>query len=141
MVRFEITPIPVLKNLPLNTELGKYIYNCFYGISGFTTDEDYSYWLEEFEGGRKIAWISMVGNEPLFAADGSTNAVGLYLTLLMSQDKTFLAVSSYLLPVELLQYTSKYGIDCVNPVYYDQCEYFESLIKVLCAAHLTTFAY
>lgn len=111
-----------------------------YGVSGFTTDEDYSYWLE-FEGGRKIAWISMMGNEPLYAADGSTHVIGLYLTLLMSKEKTFLAVSSYFLPVELLQYAQTYGIDCVNPIYYEQCEYFESLIKVFCAAHLTTFAY
>jgi hypothetical protein len=114
--------------------------NSYYGISGFTMDEDYSYWLE-FEGGRKIAWISMMGNEPLYSADGSTNAIGLYLTLLMSQEKTFLAVSSYFLPLELLQYTETYGLDCVNPVYYEQCQYFESLIKVFCAAHLTTFAY
>jgi hypothetical protein len=112
----------------------------YYRISGFTTDEDYSYWLE-FEGGRKIAWISMMGNEPLYAADGSAHVIGLYLTLLMSDEKTFLAVSSYFLPVELLQYTRDYGIDCVNPIYQEQCEYFESLIKVFCAAHLTTFAY
>jgi len=111
-----------------------------YGVSGFTTDEDYSYWLE-FDGSRKIAWMSMMGNEPLYAVDGSTHVIGLYLTLLMSDEKTFLAVSSYFLPVELLQYTMNYGIDCVNPVYYEQCEYFESLIKVFCAAHLTTFAY
>ena len=112
----------------------------YYGISGFTTDTDYSYWLE-FEGGRKIAWISMMGNEALYAADGSSNVLGLYLTLLMSNEKTFLAISSYFIPVELLQYTSEYGIDCVNPIYQEQCEYFESLIKVFCAAHLTTFAY
>jgi hypothetical protein len=111
-----------------------------YGVSGFTTDNDYSYWLD-FEGGRKIAWISMLGNEALTGADGSTQAVGLYLTLLMTNDKTFLAVSSYLLPVELLQYAKENGLDCVNPQYYEQCEYFESLIKVFCAAHLTTFAY
>ena len=112
----------------------------YYGISGFTTDETYSYW-QEYDNGRKIAWISMMGNDPLYAADGSTQVIGLYLTLLMSNEKTFLAVSSYFLPVELLQYTSDYGLDCVNPVYYDQCQYFESLIKVFCAAHLTTFAY
>jgi hypothetical protein len=111
-----------------------------YGVSGFTTDNDYSYWLD-FEGGRKIAWISMMGNEPLVAADGSTQVIGLYITLLMSDEKTFLALSSYLLPVELLQYAQQYGLDCVNPQYYEQCEYFESLIKVFCAAHLTTFAY
>ena len=111
-----------------------------YGVSGFTTDNDYSYWLD-FEGGRKIAWISMLGNEPLLGADGSTQAIGLYLTLLMSDEKTFLAVSSFLVPVELLTYAQEYGLDCVNPLYYEQCEYFESLIKVFCAAHLTTFAY
>lgn len=111
-----------------------------YGVSGFTTDEDYSYWLE-FDDGRKIAWISMMGNEPLYAADGSTHVIGLYLTLLMSDEKTFLAVSSYFLPVELLQYAQEYGLDCVNPLYPEQCDYFESLIKVFCAAHLTTFAY
>jgi hypothetical protein len=111
-----------------------------YGISGFTTDEDYSYW-NEFDDGRKIAYISMAGNDPLTGVDGSTNVLGVYLTLLMSQEKTFLAVSTYLLPVELLTYSSTYGLDCVNPEYYEQCEYFESLIKVFCAAHLTTFAY
>jgi len=111
-----------------------------YGISGFTTDEEYSYW-NEYEDGRKIAWISMSGNDPVMGIDGSTNVIGMYLTLLMSQEKTFLAVSTFLLPVELITYSSAYGLDCVNPQYYEQCEYFESLIKVFCAAHLTTFAY
>ncbi len=111
-----------------------------YGISGFTTDEEYSYW-NEYEDGRKIAWISMSGNDPVMGIDGSTNAIGMYLTLLMSQEKTFLAVSTFLLPVELITYSSAYGLDCINPQYYEQCEYFESLIKVFCAAHLTTFAY
>lgn len=111
-----------------------------YGISGFTTDEEYSYW-NEFEDGRKIAWISMSGNDAVIGVDGSTNAVGVYLTLLVSKEKTFIAVSTYLIPVELLTYTSQYGLDCVNPQYIEQCEYFESLIKVFCAAHLTTFAY
>lgn len=112
----------------------------YYGISGFQTDEDYSYWLE-YEGGRKIAWISMMGNEPVFAMDGSANVIGLYLALLMTDDKTLLAISSYYIPVALMEYAAMYGLDCINPIYPEQCEYFESLVKVFCAAHLTTFSY
>jgi hypothetical protein len=111
-----------------------------YGISGFTTDETYSYW-QEYDDGRKIAYISMAGNDPFYSADGSVNAVGLYITVLMSPDKTFISVSSYLLPVDLIQSAATYGLDCVNPVYYQECDYFESLMKVFCASHLTTFAY
>jgi hypothetical protein len=112
----------------------------YFGISGFTLDEEYSYW-QEYDDGKKIAYISMMGNETIIGADGSTNAVGLYITLLMSQEKTFLAASYYYIPVELLQFTINNGLDCVNPQYYEQCEYFESLVKVFCASHLTTFAY
>lgn len=112
----------------------------YYGISGFQTDEDYSYWIE-YEGGRKIAWISMMGNEPVWAMDGSANVIGLYLALLMTDDKTLLAISSYYIPVALIEYAALYGLDCINPIYPEQCEYFESLVKVFCAAHLTTFSY
>jgi hypothetical protein len=111
-----------------------------YGVSGFETDEDYSYWLE-YPGGRKISWISMMSNDPVWAMDGSAYVVGLYITLLMTDEKSLMALSSYLIPVSLLEYTAVYGIDCVNPVFLEQCEYFESMVKVFCAAHLTTFAY
>jgi hypothetical protein len=127
----------------MTTEIQNWVnttITAYYGISGFTTDDTYSYWTE-YDDGRKIAYISMAGNEPLYAADGSTNAVGLYLTLLMTQDKTFLAVSSFVLPVDLVLYATTYGLDCVNPLYPDQCNYFEELTKVFCAAHRTTFAY
>lgn len=111
-----------------------------YGISGFDTDEDYSYWIE-YEGGRKIAWISMSGNDPVYADDGSAHVVGLYLTLLMTHDKSLLAVSSFVLPAMLIEDSAMNGLDCRNARNHDRCEFFESLVRVFCAAHLTTFAY
>jgi hypothetical protein len=110
-------------------------------ISGFVMDEEYSYWLE-FDDNRKIAWLSSTGNEPVYDAVGNVYAVGIYLTLLMSNEKTFMAISTYIVPVEMLTYTATYGLDCNYPgMNWQQCEYFNSLFKVFSAAHLTTFAW
>lgn len=125
-------------------EVQEYVNNnlaATFKISGFTMDEEYSYWLE-FDDDRKIAWISSSGNEPVYDAYGNVYAVGVYLTLLMTDEKTFMAISTYIVPVELLTNTVVYGLDCTYPgMYWQECEYFNSLFKVFSAAHLTTFAW
>lgn len=112
-----------------------------YGMSGFTIDEDYSTW-DEFEGGRKVAWILSLGNEYLMGQDGLQYGFYVYMTLLMTEEKTFLAIATIPVPVEMLTLAMTYGLDCNNPgMYAAYCTYFNQVFKTFAAAHLTNFAY
>jgi hypothetical protein len=110
-----------------------------WAVENFTVDYDFSHQVE-LEGGRKIANILMVSedfDDPQF---GGNSKVYLYITLLMSNDKAFMAVASFCMSDEKLNSAMQNGLDCLNYTSED-CDYFDSLIKVFCAAHLTTFAY
>lgn len=112
-----------------------------YGMSGFTVDEEYSVW-DEFEGGRKIAWILSLGNEYLMGQDGLQYAFYVYMTLLMTEEKTFMAIATIPIPVEALAMALNYGLDCNNPgIYAEYCTYFNQVFQTFSAAHLTNFAY
>lgn len=112
-----------------------------YGMSGFTVDEEYSYW-DEFEGGRKVAWILSMGNEYLMGEDGLQYAFYMYTTLLMTEEKTFLSLATIPLPVEMMELAMTFGLDCNNPgIYGEYCSYFNQVFQTFAAAHLTTFAY
>ena len=110
-----------------------------WAVEQFTINQDFSHWIE-VEGNRKIANILMVSEDfedPEFT--GSSN-IYLYITLLMGDDKAFMAIASYCMSDTQLLNAQQYGLDCLTYTS-DDCDYFESLIKVFCAAHLTTFAY
>jgi hypothetical protein len=112
-----------------------------YGMSGFTIDEEYSYW-DEFEGNRKVAWILSLGNENLITEDGLEYALYMYMTLLMAEEKTFLSIATIPIPVDLVEMVMTYGLDCHNPgLNGEYCRYFNHVFQTFAAAHLTSFAY
>ncbi len=112
-----------------------------YGMSGFTVDEEYSVW-DEFDGGRKVAWILSLGNEYLMGQDGLQYAFYVYMTLLMTEEKTFMAIATIPIPVEMLAMALTYGLDCNNPgIYAEYCTYFNQVFQTFSAAHLANFAY
>ena len=109
--------------------------------NGFYLDQDYSYttWLDQYSG---IAYIMLVGNNQFVNADGINVASILYITLLQDQTQAFYSIAELIVPVDALNYAMTTGIDCINnysssPEY---CDYFESYMEIMCAAHLTTFA-
>ncbi|SHM99023.1 Trypsin-like peptidase domain-containing protein [Cyclobacterium lianum] len=112
-----------------------------YGMSGFTVDEEYSTW-DEFEGGRKVAWILSLGNEYLMGQDGLQYGFYVYMTLLMTEEKTFMSIATIPVPVEMLNLAMTYGLDCNNPgMYAAYCSYFNQMFQTFAAAHLVNFAY
>jgi hypothetical protein len=120
----------------LPAEMAKY-----WNVGGFTINEAYSS-FNETEDGRKIAYILMA-SEQVEYEPGRFSTINLYVAILMSPEKTFISVASYKLEHDYFEIAKDYGgVDCINwsgnP---ELCDYFESLFKVFCAAHLTTFAY
>jgi hypothetical protein len=113
-----------------------------YGLSGFTIDEEYSYTLD-FGPDRKIAWVLSAANEGITGADGLTYVVYVYMTVLMSSEKTFMSVATIPIPAEFVVLTATLGgLDCNSPgMYAQQCEYMAKVFKTFSATHLTTFAY
>ncbi|AKP52013.1 S1 family peptidase [Cyclobacterium amurskyense] len=112
-----------------------------YGVSGFTIDTDYSVW-DEYQGGRKIAWILSLGNEYLMGQDGLQYGLYVYITLLMTEEKTFMAIATIPVPVEMVALAISTGIDCNNPgIFSEYCIYFNKMFKTFSAAHLVNFAY
>ncbi|NTV84984.1 MAG: hypothetical protein HGA23_11910, partial [Bacteroidales bacterium] len=110
-----------------------------WAVEGFTINEEFSTW-REIDQYRKIANILMVSEDFEDGEFGGLSKVYLYLTILMSHDKSFMSVASFCMSDEQLSNAATNGVDCLNYTS-DDCDYFESLIKVFCAAHLTTFAY
>lgn len=111
------------------------------GLSGFKTNEEYTYWID-YGDGRKIAWLSATGNETVYGPGNLVCTVGVYATMLMSAEKSFIAFSTYFIPVDLLAFTTVNGLDCSDPgIYWQECEFVNDIFKVFSAAHLTTFAY
>jgi hypothetical protein len=108
---------------------------------GFTVDEEYSYTIN-IDDNYSITWLLMNGNNWITGADGYQYAISLYCTILLSNDRLFYTLSVATLPVEDFQYAMTYGIDCIenydNDAY--DCDLIEAYFKVMCAAHMTTFA-
>lgn len=132
----EISDVVEYVNDFLNGALAKNL-----GLSGFETDEDYTYWID-YGDGRKIAWLSVTGNEAVYGPGNLICIVGVYAAMLISPDKSFIALSTYFVPVDLLAFTTVNGLDCSDPgIYWQECEFVNDIFKVFSAAHLTTFAY
>lgn len=117
--------------------------NLAYGsmVGGFYEDEDYSYSIEVDED-YEIAYILYSGNT--FYVDESQNSYDLkmYLTVLHKYDQVFYTMSTISLPVYQLAGAFNNGIDCIDNYEgnTDYCDFFEGLMRVVAASHLTTFA-
>jgi len=109
--------------------------------NGFTPDLDYTY-STKIDDNSNIAYIGLIGNSPFVNSAGISVVEVLYITLLQDNEKAFYSIAELVVPVEAFTYATSYGIDCVknhnlSPEY---CDYFESYSKIMCGAHLTTFA-
>jgi hypothetical protein len=117
-----------------------YIEN-LWSVSKFKVNQEFSYWME-MENDRKIANIlldSEYFEDPEF---GGLSNVYLYITVLMSNDKSFISVASFVMSDEQLKNADQFGLDCLGQGDHNtNCAYFNSLVKVFSAAHLTTFAW
>jgi len=112
----------------------------YWHVKSFSIDDDYTYILP-YDENRKIAYVLMK-SEPFADAEfGGFSTVYLYVTLLMTEEKSFMSVASYKMANEKINAAQLNGLDCLNISSTDDCKYFESLIEVFCAAHLTTFAF
>jgi hypothetical protein len=108
---------------------------------GFTPEMDYTY-TTRIDNNSSIAYIGLVGNNPYPNVDNIMVMKVLYITLLQDEDKAFYSIAELIVPVEAFTYALNSGIDCVNnySLSPDYCDYFESYSKIMCGAHLTTFA-
>jgi hypothetical protein len=109
--------------------------------NGFTVDSEYTY-STQIDNHSSIAYIVLIGNSPFLNADGISVVEVLYMTLLQDSEKAFYSIAELVVPVETYNYATSYGIDCINNYdsSADYCDYFESYSKIMCGAHLTTFA-
>lgn len=109
--------------------------------NGFSPEPDYTYTtrVDEYS---SIAYIGLVGNSQFLNKDGIAVVEILYITLLQDEEGAFYCLAELVVPVETFAYALTYGIDCVNnyTISPDVCDYFESYAKIMCGAHLTTFA-
>lgn len=108
-------------------------------VQHFDIAQDFSS-MTQIDENRKIANILMISEDFEDAEFTGFSRVYLYLTILMSRDKTFMGVASFCMSDAMLENAKANGLDCEN-YSSDECDYFENMIKVFCAAHLTTFAY
>ncbi len=110
-----------------------------WAVGNFTVDQDFSVW-REIDENRKIANILLISEKFEDAEFGGQSQVYLYITLLMSYDKSFIGIASFCMSDEQLNYAATNGVDCENysP---EECDYFENMIKVFSASHLTSFSY
>jgi hypothetical protein len=110
-----------------------------WAVETFTVNYDFSEW-RELDYDRKIAKILMVSEDFYDEEFGGISNVFLYMTVLVSYDKYFISVASFCMSNAKLDYALENGVDCVYD-FTDDCTYFENMIKVFGAAHLTNFAY
>ncbi len=110
-------------------------------VGGFTIDENYTYdvFLDD---DTYIAWVLQNGNNYFVDDYGYQYVMVLYTTILLSNDKLFYVLGMGTLPVGMFDEAFISGIDCVNNYEADatSCDFFESYMKVMSAAHMTTFA-
>jgi len=109
--------------------------------SGYRIDPEYSY-SKTIDNNNSIAYIMLTGNSQFINTAGIAVVSVLYITLLKDDQKAFYSIAEMVVPVITFTYAITYGIDCVNNynLTTDYCDYFESQTKIMCAAHLATFA-
>jgi len=113
-----------------------------YMVNGFTEDEEYSYTMA-VDDYREMGYILYTGNESYFDEYGDELALQFYLTVLLKENQIFYTLATMWIPAGQLSAALETGIDCVenyNEYNADYCEYFEMLMSVVAASHLTTFA-
>lgn len=120
------------------------VLNATYGgaVNGFVEDPDYSYILE-VDDNRDAAYILYKGVNNFLDNVGNELALQFYLTVLFEDNKIFFTLATITMPVYQLSVASQYGINCVNNYNENNeayCEYFEMMMRVVGASHLTTFA-
>ncbi|NLO50192.1 MAG: trypsin-like peptidase domain-containing protein [Bacteroidales bacterium] len=114
-----------------------------YGVAvgGFTIDDDYSYTLTAADQSQ-VAYLLYQGNNNYYDKYENEYSLVVYLTILLQDSKVFYSIATITMPVAELNVAMSTGIDCVD--YYDmstgECDYFEMLMRVVAATHLTTFA-
>ncbi|HZK08508.1 MAG TPA: serine protease [Bacteroidales bacterium] len=110
-------------------------------VGGFTIDDDYSYTLTAADQS-EVAYLFYQGNDNYYDEYGNEYSLVVYLTILLQDSKVFYSIATISMPVLQLSISMSTGIDCVD--YYDmnseECDYFEMLMRVVAATHLTTFA-
>lgn len=119
------------------------IVNSGIGVAsnGFSPDMEYTY-STKIDNDRDIAYIVLIGNASFINADGISVVEVLYITLLQDSEKAFYSIAELVVPVDAFTYATSNGLDCQNnyTLSADYCDYFESYSKIMCGAHLTTFA-
>jgi len=129
----------------LHTAVGDIINSNFaerFELSGFQINEEYSYILD-FEPDRKITMMLSPANEGITGQDGLTYVVYVYMTVLMSSEKTFMSIATIPIPAEFIILTATLGgLDRTNPgIYGQQFGFVPKVLKTFSATYLTIFAY
>jgi hypothetical protein len=120
------------------------VLNQTYGaaVNGFVEDPNYSYILE-LDNNREIAYILYQGANNFLDDNGNELALQFYLTVLFEDNKIFFTLATITIPVFEVSQAFQVGIDCVNntdEINKTYCNYFEMMMRVVGASHLTTFA-
>lgn len=128
----EQTAIDLVTNLSANLGVA---------TNGFTPEPTYTY-STIIDDTRSIAYIGLIGNSAFINTDNISVVKILYITLLQDEDEAFYSIAELVIPVEVYTAAVTNGLDCINnyaqsPEY---CDFFESYSKIMCGAHLTTFA-
>ena len=118
----------------LNEEFGK-------DYQGITEEPKYSKSFQ-LNNTWKVNYLLLNGNKP-FAEEGLGNvSTSFYLNIISNGSTAFCSIAVCYIPEDRddINQAFENGIDCVN--HYDDnqnaCEYFESLMQIVAAAHLTT---
>jgi hypothetical protein len=108
---------------------------------GLEIDEDYTYTIE-VDTRQEVGYILCSGSNFFNDDAGNPYDLKLYLTILRDHNRLFYSMASMSLPVNDLAPAFANGIDCEN--YYenaaDYCDFFEQMMRMVAATHLTTFA-
>ncbi len=108
---------------------------------GLKIDEDYTYTIP-VDNNREIGYMLCSGNNFFPDNFGKQYDLQLYLTILRDQNRVFYSMATISLPVYDLAPAFQSGIDCEDN--YDKaadyCDFFEQMMRIVAATHLTTFA-
>jgi hypothetical protein len=121
----------------------------YWNVKEFTIDEDFTriYNMYDnpditYDDNRKVANVLM-SSEPIMDAElGGLCTVYLYVTMIMSPEKSFMSVASYKISNDRVNKAKTERVDCYDSASQEKdCQYFQTFIKAFCSAHLTTFAF
>ena len=121
----------------------------YWNVKEFTIDEDFTriYNMYDnpditYDDNRKVANVLM-SSEPIMDAElGGLCTVYLYVTMIMSPEKSFMSVASYKISNDRVNKAKTERVDCYDSASLEKdCQYFQTFIKAFCSAHLTTFAF